>query len=522
MKTLLMYPPATLYKKDPTVPGAFPPLGLGYIAAVLKQNGYEVNILDSLALGIDRVEEKNNIIRFGLSEKYIEEYIEQYQPDIVGISCHFTAHAKDAYRIAEITKKINPKILVVAGGAHACARSEELLRTNNVDIVVRGEGENTFLEIVKKKEKDDGLSDIIGTVVKKNGEIIYNPERPLIRDLDSIPFPARDLLPMEKYFSWKQSVDNYDMRHPNTSVVTSRGCPMSCVFCSIHSIWGEHQWRARSAKNVVNEIEFLVDKYGVGEIQFVDDNLTFDKNRITNICNEIIDRKIDIKWSTPNGVAVWTLDEDLLLLMKKSGCYRLSFGIESGSYDTQKFIGKRINLGRTQELIKYAQKIGIWTIGFFIIGFPYETRNSIDETIQYAINSDLDYATFYLPMPFPGTRLSDVLEKENLLNDIESEEDYAFSLTATRGCKTRYFTPAQLQELKDLAYKSFMNSLIKKFINPFRILNRIKSWEDFFYSTKLIRKGLILFLNKLKYIGKPGYRPIGMRRSTHIANEKIK
>ena len=512
IRSLLIYPPASIYKRDPTVPGAFPPLGLAYIAAAVRQRGYEVQILDALALGINRVEEHNSIVRFGLSDKEISEYIKQYEPHVVGISCHFTAHALDVNRTAAIAKQTNPQILTIVGGAHACSLPAELLKDKNIDIVVKGEGENTFLDILDSLARNTQPQNIPGTIVKKDGDIIRNPERELIGDLDSIPFPARELLPMESYFNWKSGVDNYDMRHPNTAMVTSRGCPMKCVFCSIHSIWGQHTWRARSAVNVVDEMELLHTKYGVREIQFVDDNLTLDKKRIIQICNEIIKRKLNVKWTTPNGVAISTLDEELLRVMKKSGCYRLSFGIESGSLETQEFIGKKIQLDRTKELIRYSNKLGLWTIGFFIIGFPYETKESIEQTVQYAVNSDLDYATFYLPMPFPGTRLSSILEKEGFLNDIKDEEDYSFSLSATRGCRTKYFSPVQLQQVKDSAYQSFMNSVLKKFMNPLRILRRMRSWEDCVYISRLMRKGFCIFIDRLRYKGTPGYRPIGMRK----------
>jgi len=510
MKILLIFPPVTIYGSDPTFPGANPPFGLAYIAAYLVKNGYEVKILDALALGIDQIVRGEGKMHVGLTEEQIENYISEYQPQIVGISSMFTAYAMDAHAVARLAKKINPEILVVFGGAHACINPEMVLKDKYVNMIVMGEGEVTFLEIVKSLEMGDGLTDIMGTVVKVDGKIIRNKPRPFIENLDTLPFPARHLLPTDIYF--KKNESPYIMRRPMAQMVTSRGCPQNCIFCSIHAVW-HHHWKGRSAKNVVDEIELLMKEYGIREISFLDDSMATSKDRMHQICDEIIFRKLDIKWTTPNGITHWSLDEELLDKMKRSGCYRLTFGIESGNPGTRKFIRKYHSLEQATKIIKYANKIGMWTICTFIIGFPYEDIQSINDTIKYAVDSDTDYALFYLVLPFPGTDLYDIYKKEGLLdldsiffadNPCDSDLDKIGATLAHGGCDTKFFTREKLREILSSAYKSFWNRRFKDFFNPMRVLCKIRSREDLRYAWKILFVGINL---GMKQIGRRRFLP---------------
>jgi len=504
MKTLLIFPPATIYKLDPTVPGVNIPLGLAYIAGYLEENGYEVEILDALALGIDNILRDEEKTRVGLSEDEIRAHISQKRPDIVGISSMFTAYARDAHDIARIAKGVNPNIFVVFGGAHASANPEMVLRDKNVDIVVVGEGEITFLELVKGVEKGGEVNRILGTVARFGDGIHRNERRPYVENLDMLPFPARHLLPMDIYI--RRAKSPYLMRTPLAQLITSRGCPQNCIFCSIHSVWG-HKWRARSVRGVVDEIEFLVRKYGVREISFLDDSIAASKRRMEGICDEIIRRGLNIRWTVPNGIAHWTLDKALVKKMKKSGCYRLTFGIESGNIDTRKFIRKTHSLSQATEIIKYSNEIGLWTACTFIIGFPFESIESINDTIKYAIESDTDFALFYLVLPFPGTELYDIYKQEGLLDlngTLYSQNPTAEELAklgaslAHGGCDTKYFTKEQLQELLTSAYCTFWSHRFKSFLNPLRILGKIKSLEDLKYALKVIQVGVGLKLGQIK------------------------
>lgn len=505
MKVLLVFPSSTIYGEDPTVPGATPPLGLAYIASYVESHGYQVKILDALSLGIDNLVREEGKTRVGLSEREIFDYISDYKPDIVGISAMYTAYSRDAYDVARIAKEVNSETLVVFGGAHACLNPEMVLRDENVNLVVVGEGEVTFLEIMKTLEEGGDLSKILGTVVKIENDIKRNKPRPFIADLDILPFPARHLLSMEVYF--KKMHTRYFMRPPHTSMITSRGCLGNCAFCSIHSIW-RHRWRGRSAKNIVDEMEFLKKEYEIGEIGFLDDNMATDKKRMIEICDEIIKRKLNIKWTTPNGIGYWRLDKELLQKMKRSGCYRITFGIESGNPATRKFIGKVYPLKQATEMVKYANRIGMWTISTFIIGFPYEDRDSIQDTIDYAIDSDIDFALFYLLTPFPGTRVHDIFKKEGLLDldyILDPKKNLSHSEMATvgkalaqYGCQTKYFSQKELQELLTLAYSKFWARRFRRFLNPFRTLRKIRSLEDFFYTLRLAKVGVSLILSRMK------------------------
>jgi len=483
IKTLLIWPPITVFPPDTMKPSSILPLGLSYIAAFLEKNNHDVKILDALALGINNREKCNEWIRTGLNDREIKRKIKKYNPDIVGISSMFTAYSSDMHNCAKLTKEVNPDIPVIVGGAHASVNPEMILKDKNIDIVVKGEGEHTILDLVERLEKGKKIYNTVGTIIRKSKKIFQNPPRPYIKDLDSIPFPARHLLPMDIYLKQFEKYGEYVMRQPKLGIVTSRGCPGKCVFCSIHSVWG-HKWRGRSAKNVVDEIEYLVNKYKIREFSFSDDNFSLDKNRTIEICDEINKRKLDIKWCTPNGVALWTLDKEIIKKMRDSGCYRLTFGIESGNYETQKFIGKTIKLEHAKSLIQYANRIGLWTISTFIIGFPLENKKSIEDTIKYAIECDTDLALFYILGPFPGTPVYEIARKENLL---KGKQNWGY-LLGGGGYDTKIFTAKELREWQSKASSKFLKHTLQNFLNPLRIARKIRSIEDLKYTYKIGKK----------------------------------
>lgn len=481
MKALLIYPPLQAYVSD--TPWPDPPLGLGYIGAVLEANGFDVEILDALALGADNVEQVGEFIRVGLSWEDLKSHVRRASPNIVGVSAAYTAYASNSHQCAKIVKEVDPEIPVVFGGAHTSILFDKVLADPNVDIAVLGEGEMTFLELMKRLKTDADIHGVSGTAVRQNSSIVRNSPRPYIEELDSIPFPARHLLPMERYFRKPSFLRDYSMRPPRTNMITSRGCPFNCVFCSIHSVWG-YKWRWRSPNNVADEIELLMNKYGVREIAFLDDNISLNKKRMMAICDEIIQRKLDIKWCTPNGVMVRTLDREVVERMRKSGCWKLTLGIESGSSETQRFIGKNINLEQCREIIRYCNKIGMWTHATFIIGFPYETLESINQTIDFAVNSELDLANFYVATPYPATRLHDVFLKENLLED---NYDTSYLSVNLPGVDTKFFTKQELKMMQSNAYSKFIASRIKKFLNPIRLGRKIRSFDELRFVVKMAR-----------------------------------
>lgn len=502
MRILLFYPPMTIRGDDPTVPGMAAPLGLANIAAYIEREGYDVAICDALIEGLKVIKRGRGWVRVGLSEKSIIERINYYKPDIVGVSVMFTAFAPDAHRLAKIVKGISPQTLVVFGGAHASVLPEDVLADKNVDLVVIGEGEETFLEIVRRFERKKNLDNILGTAVRgKRGKVFINDPRSFIKDLDLLPFPARHLLPMDLYLRMSKKVEeeSYVMRFPFTDVVSSRGCPNNCIYCAVPKIWGR-TWRPFSAERVLREIDFLVKRYGIKEIHFLDDNISVSKTRLEKICDGIIKRKLDIKWTCPNGIAIWNLDKPLLKKMKKSGCYRLTFGIESGCPETQKFIRKNLNLPKAKKIMRIASDLGMWTFSTYIIGFPYETKRAMDETFDYAINSYSDFVGFILLMPFPGTDVTEIMINEGLIKETDFKEIKIFKLfSGYKGTVTKYFTPAELEYIQSGAHKRLMVSrLLWPITRPITLLKKIQSFEDLKYAIRIMKNYLYMFISTIK------------------------
>ncbi|MBU0957473.1 MAG: B12-binding domain-containing radical SAM protein [Nanoarchaeota archaeon] len=459
------------------------PLGLAYIASYLEKHNFKPEILDCMAYYENIKKLSKNNYRIGLSEKEIIKKLKQFNPDIVGVSGSYTIHEKDSFAIADLVKK-HTKALVVFGGAHTSAIPHSVLKNKNVDIAVIGEGELTFLDIVKN-HKTKKLYNLKGIAFRKQKSIKINPIKEYIENLDDLPFPAHHLLPMEKYLKHPQN-SFANMRGPTTEIITSRGCPYNCIFCSIHTVWGK-KWRARSAKNVVDELEHLHKKYKIKEFRFFDDNLTWKKDRIMEICNEIIQRKLKIKWDTPNGVAIATLDEEVLKKMKQAGYYKIVMGIESGSEQTLRFMRKPVMLKKAREIIKICNKLGIWTWSTFVIGFPDESIKEIQKTIDFSKNSGLNFATFYIAQPYEGTDMYDVYKKKGLLKDGLSNQS---SVTNSK-YDTNHFTAEQLAKIQKNAYSGFIKHRMISYLNPIKLykefLNRIKSFEDLYYVLRMFK-----------------------------------
>jgi magnesium-protoporphyrin IX monomethyl ester (oxidative) cyclase len=468
-------------------PSVVPPLGLAYIGAVLEKEGYEVEILDAVALNWRNPRQVNGMSHLGQSWHEVETSIERSKPDVVGLSCLFTSQSHNAHKVAELTKAYDTEVPVVMGGAHPSVLPQKVLEDPNVDYVVVGEGEATMLEFLNKWSNGASLNDIEGLAYKEGKEVRLKPRKDFIKDLDVLPFPARHLLPMEEYFKAMQSHLVTLMRRRFTSMITSRGCPFNCVFCSIHTIWG-YKWRARSPENVLLEIQHLVKTFKVREIHFEDDNLTLDRKRMEKICDMIIESKLDIKWATPNGVAIWTLNKNLLNKMKKSGCYKLCFGIESGDYNTLKFIKKPIDLAHAKKVIQWTNEAGIWTDGFFVIGFPHEPLDSISKTLKFAVESDLDSANFFIASPYPGTTLLGIMEREGMISNGFS---WGNLRVAKAGEDTEFFTSDELEYIQRKLRSSFFRRRALNYLCPKKLalrLKRIRSREDLLFLFGLMQR----------------------------------
>ncbi|MFH1691100.1 MAG: radical SAM protein [Candidatus Omnitrophota bacterium] len=526
MDILLFNPYYTQLKKFYSFYSPAPPISLMYLAGYLKKHGLSSKIYELGIFEIEKAKQFNNSIRFGLSDAEIVTILEKEKPRIVGITSMYSIFYRDALEIAKLIKKVSPEIKVVLGGNHASSYWKHVLKNQAVDFVVIGEGEETFLELVRTLTASKPFEHILGLGWRDNsGRIKRSPERPLIKNLDEIPFPEVDLINYHRYFS---HTNPFAMRAPVISLITSRGCPGKCVYCTVKAVWGR-SWRGRSPKNVVDEIENYMRKYNIREFAFLDDSASVDRKRWEGLCDEIIARSLNIKWTTPNGIAHWTLTKDILDKMKKAGCYRITFGIESGYPETRRFLGKPYSLQQAKELIQHANRIGLWTICTNIIGFPYENLNSINATIDFAKRCGTDFAAFYLLMPQPTSEVYEYFKKEGLLNfdsffekeDFNEEqfEKINYILNET-GSDTVHFKKEELNRLQKQAYRAFLlHRGLSYLANPLKILRKIHSMEDLRFILRIIRKGIQIFLRTLNPFNKKTSDYLYVASKQDIGNE---
>lgn len=379
-KVLLVNPPLTkdeLFARGAIEVGSIlPPLGLAYIAAVLEKEGHEAKIIDGI-----------------VEEVSIDDIVKKTEGfDIVGIRS-VTAYAHRSNQIADSIKNFDKDLPIVMGGPHASALPEESL--SKCDIVVIGEGEYTMLEIMKSLEKKLQLKNVDGIAFKENKRNIFTKPRSFIKNLDDLPFPAWHLLPVKKYRS-------SEARSPKSSsfmMITSRGCPFNCTFCN-KNIFGRI-FRSHSPERVVSEIEFLMEKYKMDAIDFWDDTFTVQKDRVMKICDLLIEKNLDIDWTCECRVDC--VDKQLLEKMKKSGCWMVAYGVESGCERMLKSIRKNFTKERVREAFKMTKDAGIKTRAYFMLGLIDETLKEMIESIEFAKELNPDLATFTLFTPLPST-----------------------------------------------------------------------------------------------------------------------
>ena len=404
-KILLIQPPTTTPLNNKSK-RAMPPIGLAYIAAVLEKNGFEVAILDSGVEGYDWEIIKGRYVTYGLPYEEIKERIKKFNPDMVGVSCAFSPQINNVHKTCTAAKQVNKEIITFVGGLHPTIQPKETLGNKNIDFVIMGEGEHRTLKLIQQINNKENLKDIDGLAYRNNGRIIIQERTNYIGNLDELPFPARHLLDMEKYFKINMPFNPFPKGERVLQILTSRGCPMWCVFCASCNFWGL-KYRMRSAENVLAEIKHLKEKYGIGEMQFADDNLTLNKERAVKIFNGL--KELNLPWSTPAGLYINSLDEETIKLMKDSGCYQISIAVESGDPYVQKnIIGKQVDIQKAKKLIKYSQKIGISVHVFYVIGLPKETKKQMETTFKASRYLDADSVSYYIATPIPGSKLYDM------------------------------------------------------------------------------------------------------------------
>jgi radical SAM superfamily enzyme YgiQ (UPF0313 family) len=391
MKVTFLNPPQT-NSKYKFLGVVAPSLGIGYMAAVLEKNGYDVDVLDASALELTYDE--------------IGEEILKRNPDIVSISA-LTPTIGVALDSADKIKQVKPDTIVVLGGYHPTFEYESVLEEPSVDVVVRGEGEYTFLDLVRTVENGGDLADVQGLAFhdENNFSLVVTPDRPIIEDLDELPFPAFHLFPMQKYRILNITTNV-------ATIITTRGCPMQCSFCSSAALHGHHL-RRRSPENVCDEIEVRLNEQNIDTIAFMDDTFTLNKKFVRDFCAEIKRRNLKFWWGCTSRVD--TLDEELLQLMKDSGCITIFIGVESADQQMLEKMNKNITVSKTEKAFKLARKVGIRTIASCVIGMPEDTKESMKKTIDFVKSLNPNYALYSLATPYPGTRFYNETFKKNLI-----------------------------------------------------------------------------------------------------------
>lgn len=408
MKILLIDPP---FKRFTGFVSFYFPIGLAYLAAVVRDAGYEVSVFDVDAVekgtDIDFSQEykRLEIYRQGLNNdthevwRGISKELSDFKPDIVGITA-MTPKFGTALKTAQVVRKTVPQCKVIIGGPHATLLPNQTLKSKDIDIIVRGEGEDTFLELIQVIENKGDLSTIKGVSFVQGDKIFHNPERNFIENLDKVPFPARDLLMYAK---------NYTSEDMGV-IMTSRGCPFNCSYCC-------HMWqrkiRNRSLDNIIKEIKQVKKQFGTYQFEFKDDSFTLDKRRIGQLCQKMIEEKIDINWSCTTRVDL--LDEEIVKKMKKSGCNVIKLGIETGSERVLKETKKGVTFRQMKETAQLLNRHKIFWSGYFMAGLPTETEDDIKKTFNFMKELNPYYAGLGVYNPFPKTDLFEQGVKMGLL-----------------------------------------------------------------------------------------------------------
>lgn len=443
IKCVLIDPPdetPDFYQKQDThqsteMHEVYPPLGLLYIAAVLEQNDIDVHLVEARSMG--------------LSHDEVIEKVRKEDPDFVGITA-ITARINSALYLSAKVKEINPDIKVILGGPHVHFEHRNVIDNPSVDFCVRGEGEITALHLITCVSNDGNLRDIRGVTFKdKNNEVIVTPDRPFIQDLDVLPFPARGLLQSPVYKGlWTEGVTFSPM-------LATRGCPYLCQFCDAPAIWGRAH-RRRSVANVLDELDQIYNEFGVRYVRFVDDLLVVNKRWAIDLCKGILKRGLnELYWACDGRVGL--MSEELLEELKRANCKVIFYGVEFGNQRILDFCKKGFTIKQVKETIEMTSKVGISSYGYFIMGYPTETIETVEDTIKLAIELSLDYgmdsAGFSIVTPFPGTGLYEYCKMNNMLKSTDWSQ-YSYQL-GKGVIRLEHITDEELKTLYERALNEF-------------------------------------------------------------------
>lgn len=464
-------------------------LGLAYLGAVSERRGDEVVIFDA-----------------DVEDRPVSDFVQEFRPHIIGITAN-TPQVKQAWRTAAAIKQIHD-VPIVLGGPHVSVLPEESCAKPDVDLVVRGEGEEIWLEICDRVEsflrdqphfstsalmhpKHKIFADCLGVTYKtSDGAINNNPDRAALADLDTLPWPAYHLFKMDRYTNLQPATDKVDGAR-SFSIMTSRGCPYRCTFCS-QSIM-PIKWRSRSAENVIAEWRHLVHDLDAQEIGVLDDSANIRVKRLEELGHALIDNQLNhVPWIFVNGIRANLAGQELLALLKQAGLKRVAFGVETGDPAILKSIDKKVDHDTIRQAFRNAEAAGLETIAFLILGLPGETRATMQRTIDFAIELDPLIANFSMMTPYPGTKVYETVKRQGrlLINDWE---DYVFFEQQAR-FEMGEMTAELVEEMYRKAYRQF-------YLRPKPILRRLQTSDFWFNLPRNVRIALRTFLPKKEKSG---------------------
>jgi anaerobic magnesium-protoporphyrin IX monomethyl ester cyclase len=450
LKILLIQPPPRNIQKEEII---VPPLGIAYLAAVLEKKGHKVGIIDGFAEGLDY--------------QGLESRIKDFAPDITGIT-GMTPVIDNAFRTVKTARKYSKHIII--GGPHASmVRKKIFEQAPEIDFSVQGEGETSITMLIDAIEKGSDINSVPGLITRD----FENPPASYIGNLDSLPLPARHLLPNDKY--------RYILSKGKvTTIFSSRGCPYHCIFCD-KTVFGS-KWRARSSENVLGEIELVVRDFGVKSIVFYDDLFTVKKDRVVEICKGIISRKLDIEWKAEGRVNI--VDEETLRWMKKAGCSMIAYGVESGNQKGLDYLNKGTKVEQIKKAFELTQQAGIKPMGYFVLGIPVETYEEEIDTIEFAKEIKAAYAQFSVLSPTPGTKLYDDVIRMGWYREIDAQNPMDKDLKR----------PAIINENWD---EEKLNKILKEahrrfYLSPWYVMQRLKEIRSLKEFTDKAEAGLKL------------------------------
>lgn len=494
MRVLLINPPLQRLSE---VKNAYFPIGLGYLAAVLRDRafvkiynadkGAEEKNFYPITTNFERIKRHQNYIDALKNDKHlvwreIKDTVQQFKPDLIGITA-MTSTLPSAYKVAEICKQVNQEVPIVFGGPHPTIQPDKVIENENVDYVVVSEGERTIVELVEQLKSDNTLlQNINGLVFKMNGSVHFNPPQSFISNLDELPFPARDLVLRPELYTPSEM----------SALVTSRGCPYPCTYCSAKSIW-TRKVRFRSIENVIKEMKEIKETYNNDGFVFDDDSFSVNKKRTMELCQQIIQAKLNTMWTCYSRVDL--IDQELLEMMKKSGCIRISFGIESGSERVRDLMKKGITREQIFRAIELTRKNKIEVSTCFMVGLPYETKEDILETIKMVKELKPHFTNVCTFTPYPGSSLYDECVKQGLIND-----DIDWSYFSHHSPHNRFF-----KNIPEEDFRTLLNTLVMtadRYNNPmnFSTLARrgIAKWKVFLrHPTRIFNTPKTILLHKL-------------------------